>query len=294
MMVLSQSYASNRAAIHEFGRVDGYLLSRNFHANLLIISHSQAGISMDVRRVAMLSESWGVVAVRMMDDLAQGGVQRQGVDGCLCGDACLGDGVKTSPAVPRWSMWRDARWLLGLTGVCLLLGASPLIASDGTINITGSVTAGTCVVSGSGTGSAKSIAVALPAVQTSALTASGEVAARTSFSISISDCGSGVTKATTYFEPGGTVNPTTGNLRLQGSSSATLVEIQLLNGSGSSSGGAAFSPIVLGATQAGQNSATYAVSSGAATLNYYAQYYATGAATAGTANSSVQFTMLYQ
>ncbi|MHC1479168.1 fimbrial protein [Frateuria aurantia] len=176
----------------------------------------------------------------------------------------------------------------------MLLLSVPVWSSDGTINITGSVTAGTCVVTGSGTGSNKSISVSLPPVQTSALTSSGEVAARTPFTINITGCGSGVTKATTYFEPGATVDVATGNLLLQGASSATLVEIQLLNGSGSSSGGAAFSPIVLGAGQASQNSGTYTLASGSATLHYYAQYYATGASTAGTANSSVQFTMLYQ
>ena len=43
-----------------------------------------------------------------------------------------------------------------------------------------------------------------------------------------------------------------------------------------------------------QSSAPVAISSGAANLNYFAQYYAIGQATAGTVSTSVQFTMQYQ
>ncbi|MGB8419910.1 type 1 fimbrial protein [Paraburkholderia sp.] len=37
-----------------------------------------------------------------------------------------------------------------------------------------------------------------------------------------------------------------------------------------------------------------AITGGAADLKYYARYYATGAATAGTVNTQVQYTMQYQ
>ena len=37
-----------------------------------------------------------------------------------------------------------------------------------------------------------------------------------------------------------------------------------------------------------------AITDGAADLNYYARYYATGKAEAGTVNTSVQFSMQYQ
>jgi major type 1 subunit fimbrin (pilin) len=181
--------------------------------------------------------------------------------------------------------------LLAAFGVA---AAAPLAATaaDGTINITGTVTSGTCKVT-SGTGTPPTITVALPSVQASALTASGQVAARTAFNIAVTGCGSGVTKATTYFEPGPTVDTATGNLlNATGTGAATNVEVQLLNGNGGTQ--TAFSPVVLGAAQASENSSTYTLASGAATLNYYAQYYATGAATAGTVNSSVQFTMIYQ
>ncbi|MNV81153.1 hypothetical protein D3C71_1748000 [compost metagenome] len=52
--------------------------------------------------------------------------------------------------------------------------------------------------------------------------------------------------------------------------------------------------MLLGNPLALQNSQQVAVDTGGAALRYYAQYFATGAATAGAANSSVTFTMIYQ
>lgn len=164
-------------------------------------------------------------------------------------------------------------------------------AADGTINITGLVTAGTCKV---GTGSPYSQSVVLPTVQSSALTGVGTVAGSTAFSFAISGCATtgGPTKATTYFEPGANIDTTTHNLFNTGG--ATGVEVQLLNGAGSAA--TAFSPIVLGNPIATQNSGTVTISAaGGATMNYYAQYYASAATpTAGTVTSAATFTMIYQ
>ena len=44
----------------------------------------------------------------------------------------------------------------------------------------------------------------------------------------------------------------------------------------------------------GRRDMSVAVQGGSADLRYYAQYVATGAATAGSANSSVTFTLIYQ
>ncbi len=55
-----------------------------------------------------------------------------------------------------------------------------------------------------------------------------------------------------------------------------------------------FSPIKAGFADASQNSKVVTIASGSATLPYYAQYVATGAATAGAANSSVMYTIAYQ
>lgn len=161
-------------------------------------------------------------------------------------------------------------------------GANTAHAVDGTINITGKVISSTCQINGGASPAA--INVTLPNVSTTSLTAAGAVAGRTPFNIALSGCGS-LTKATTFFEPGPTVLAD-GNLKNTAATPASGVEVQLLNGD--------FSAINLGGAAAAQNSATANLTSGAGTLNYYAQYYANAAAGSGNVTSSVQFTMLYQ
>jgi len=155
-------------------------------------------------------------------------------------------------------------------------------AVDGTINITGNINASTCKINGSNS-PVTLPTVTLPTVSTTSLNASGAVAGRTPFAIALTNCGS-LTKATTFFEPGPTIMAD-GNLK-NSAGTATGVEVQLMNGD--------FSIINLSAAQSAQNSATATLTSGAGTLNYYAQYFATAAAGAGTVSTSVQFTMLYQ
>jgi len=158
-------------------------------------------------------------------------------------------------------------------------------AIDGTINITGMVSASTCKINGAV--SPVAVAVALPTVSTAALAAAGNVAGRTPFTIALTGCTVALTKAQTYFEPGPTVDTATNNLLLQGGAGvAANVELQLLN--------ADFTQILLGNAATSQNSLQANLVSGAANLNYYAQYVATGVSGAGTANSSVTFTMVYQ
>lgn len=168
----------------------------------------------------------------------------------------------------------------GLGLLALAPGAAR--AADGTINITGNVSATTCTITNAASGG--TIAVALPTVSTAALNAAGTVAGRTPFNIALSGCGT-LTKATTYFEPGPNVLP---NGHLKNNGAAGGVDIQLLNAADNS-------PIVLnGATTTAQNSQTATISGGTGSLNYLAQYYATAAATAGNVASSVQFTISYQ
>jgi len=154
-------------------------------------------------------------------------------------------------------------------------------AVDGTINISGNINASTCKINGGA--SPATIGVTLPTVSTTSLSASAAVAGRTPFSIALTNCGS-LTKATTFFEPGPTVMAD-GNLK-NATGTATGVEVQLLNND--------FSVINMAGASGAQNSAQATLTSGAGTLNYYAQYYATAAAGAGTVATSVQFTMLYQ
>ncbi|MEH6418177.1 fimbrial protein [Pseudomonas sp. CGJS7] len=170
--------------------------------------------------------------------------------------------------------------------LALALSAPALsYAADGTLQIEGSVIAPTCVLTNGPTPA--DIRVKLPAVAVSALSQSGQTAGRTPFVIRVADCDATTTQIQTYFEPGPTVNTSTNNLTLQGGgNNAGNVELQLLN--------ADHSQILLGNPSGLQNSQGVAVSGGGADLRYYAQYVATGAATAGSANSSVTFTMIYQ
>ncbi|QRR08387.1 type 1 fimbrial protein [Burkholderia sp. MS455] len=160
-------------------------------------------------------------------------------------------------------------------------------AADGTITFNGTVLAQTCTINGNGSGS-NNFNVPLQSVSTSALAAAGQYANRTPFNISLTACTPASGTVHAYFEPGPTVDTATGNLILA-AGGASNVEIQLLNGDGS------YSPIKIGAADASQNSKAVAISAaGAATLNYYAQYLATGAATAGAATSSVMYSLVYQ
>jgi major type 1 subunit fimbrin (pilin) len=156
-------------------------------------------------------------------------------------------------------------------------------ASDGTITFTGNVTAQTCTISGNGT--TNNFTVALPSVSSSSLAAAGQTAGRTAFNIALTACTPATGTVHTYFEPGATTDLTTGNL-IVATGGATNVEIGLLNSD--------FTPIKAGAADASQNSESVSIAAGSATLNYYAQYTATGAATAGKANSSVTYTLSYQ
>lgn len=184
--------------------------------------------------------------------------------------------------------------LIGSTAISQVAAAAT--NGDGTITFNGAVSAQTCTINGNGTG-AKNFTVTLPTVSSSTLATSGQTAGRTSFSIALTNCTPATGNVHTYFEPGTTTDIQTGNLILDSSNTsnaagtvpknvATNVEISLLNSD--------TSPIKAGAADASQNSKPVPITGGSATLNYYAQYIATGAATAGTANSSVMYTISYQ
>jgi major type 1 subunit fimbrin (pilin) len=159
-----------------------------------------------------------------------------------------------------------------------LLGMTAAQASDGTVTFTGSIVATSCVITGGG-----NIAVTLPPVDASALSASGKTATPTQFSIAMTACPA-TTSLHALFEIGANVDTTTGNLKNTGT--ATNVEISLLN--------SALGAINI-ATQANDGAGTglTTTTAGAYTLNYYAQYIATGAAGAGTVASSVTYSLVY-
>ncbi|MGF6898824.1 fimbrial protein [Paraburkholderia sp. GAS348] len=170
--------------------------------------------------------------------------------------------------------------LLGLAS----LGAH---AADGTITITGTVTDTTCSINGIAAGSDANKSIVLPNVTASSLAALGATAGTsnpTDLEFKLSGCTTG-TKAIANFENGTTVDQASGNLKNSGT--AQNVQIQLLN--------AGMNPINI-TTNSNNQLATDggAITGGAADLKYYARYYSTGKATAGTVNTSVQYTMQYQ
>lgn len=156
-------------------------------------------------------------------------------------------------------------------------------AADGTITINGKIGSQTCTIDGNGTGG-KDFTVALPKVATSALASGGSTAGRTPFKIALKNCSPAAGNVYTHFEAGTTVNSTTGQL-LNVSGTAKNVEVGLLNGDMTN----------LGLGKADENSKAVALSNGAAELPYYAQYVATGgAASQGTVNTSVMYSIMYQ
>ena len=125
------------------------------------------------------------------------------------------------------------------------------------------------------------IVVQLPKVSAKALNAAGTTAGKSPFAINISGCASGTYAALIWF--GYTPGIGTNSIQNSNASPASNVEVQLLNSSG--------------ASIANQQLITIApsVTTGASyTGQFYAQYYATGAAGAGGVTGIATFTMSYQ
>lgn len=160
--------------------------------------------------------------------------------------------------------------------------AAPLAAhaADGTITFNGEVTAQTCTVA---TPAGADFTVTLPTVASSALSTAGETAGRTGFSIALANCPAG--DVATYFEPGATVDNASGRLINQGS--ANNVQVQLLGDNGQ--------PIPVRASGTAQPNSQWVTvaGDGSANLDYAAEYYATGASTAGDVTTSVNYTLIY-
>ncbi|HCP1377319.1 TPA: fimbrial protein [Escherichia coli] len=179
---------------------------------------------------------------------------------------------------------RKIQFIIGMLAVA---SSSATLAYDGTINFTGKVVAQTCSVA---TGS-ENLSVVLPTVSTTTLSDETKTAGLTPFTIQLTGCttpaSTGVDKVNAYFEPNANTDYTTGNLTNTASSGASNVQIQLLNADG-------VKAIKLGQAAATQNVDTVAIDDASVTLRYNAQYYATGAATAGDVTSTVNYTIAYQ
>lgn len=184
-----------------------------------------------------------------------------------------------------------------LLAASLVLGAvSPAaFASDGTITFTGRITGQTCTITGNG--AAADFTVPLPTVGTGTLNADGNTAGRTPFNIQLSACNPNTGNVAVFFESGANADMATGRLRnaavnvpAEGDNpavnAATNVQVGVLN--------ADLTPVAIGNAYAAQNSQSVALAAGAATLQYYAQYVATGgAATAGPITTTTQYSIVY-
>ena len=168
-----------------------------------------------------------------------------------------------------------------LAASALALGSVAAHATDGTVTINGKVTDQTCKVSAN----SKDITVTLPTVGVGSLATAGTTAGRTPFTINLENCKAGDVSA--FFETGGNVDAASG--RLNNTGNASNVQVQLLSDS------SVVIPVLANAAQAPVTTkATVAKDGDSAALNYYAEYYATGAAKAGDVATSVQYTINYQ
>lgn len=183
-----------------------------------------------------------------------------------------------------------------LAASLLLAVLSPAAsASDGTITFTGRITTNTCTISGNGGGT--DFTVALPPVSASTLATAGNIAGRTPFNFQLTGCTPATADVAVYFEPGAAVDLATGRLinttvsapatdDSPGITAATNVQIGVLN--------ADLTNVAVGAAFASQNTQQVAITGGTASLQYYAQYVATGgAATAGVFTSALTYSVVY-
>lgn len=174
-----------------------------------------------------------------------------------------------------------------------ILGAATLsaqAASTGTITFNGELTDTTCEVDINGQG--PDATIPLPPVGVNKLTELGKTFGRTSFNMKLSDCVIGTegghSKVAAFFQPGNTVDLSTGRLKNVGGT-ATNVDLRLLDASNS------FAPINVGNTDQVTDMAYVDIKpDGTAFLPYAVEYYALAQTTPGTVTSSVVYNLQYK
>lgn len=178
---------------------------------------------------------------------------------------------------------------LSLVSAVLVAGLGLSAASfaaatpDGTITINGALTATTCTINGNGSGS-KDFTVTLPTVSTALLTGAGSSTGVTGFTIALTACTADV-PVHTFFNYGANVQPD-GALK-NATGTAANVEVQLLNKN--------LALLDLTKADGVQGDVSTAISGGAATMQYAAQYYSPlGGAGAGSVATSVTYNISYQ
>lgn len=173
---------------------------------------------------------------------------------------------------------------LGTSFLAVGLGCGLLSLSDISLPVTatpGTVTSISCTVSN------PAITVNLPAVAAQSLSSAGKTAGATRFSIPL-NCASGASVYVTLTDQTAPTN-TTSLLTLKPASTAGNVKLQILR-----SGGTAVNYGPESAAAGTANQWLVGPSSSTTGIPLSVQYYATGAATAGTVQASALFTLSYQ
>ncbi|WP_380182583.1 fimbrial protein [Kalamiella sp. sgz302252] len=167
---------------------------------------------------------------------------------------------------------------LSAVAVLAALNTNALAADTGIVNFTGDIISPTCaVVPADGTYN-----VPLPAVSVALLSSAGDTTDNIGFTISLTECNTATNNVYAFFEAGPNVNAD-GKLTNNGSAGNVAVELVDANGN----------VINVGSEEQAANPATVAVSDGSASLSYSARYIATGAATAGSIDTSVTYSIAY-
>nr|WP_254772512.1 fimbrial protein [Pantoea varia] len=175
---------------------------------------------------------------------------------------------------------------LSASVVSVLFASQAFALSNNTITFQGEVASETCSVTVNGN-TAKPT-VLLPTVNVSTLAASGQTAGETTFDIGVTGCTGNATAETTVSTvfAGNSVS-TAGNLsNVAATDAAANVEIQIVDTKGT----------VIDFNKGsfnGEGDLKLAAGVKAATATYTAQYYATGASTAGAVESTMQYAVSY-
>lgn len=174
---------------------------------------------------------------------------------------------------------------VNITFLAIGLGCGVLSLGNQTLAVTaanGAVTAQTCQVTNS------AIAVTLPPVSAQSLAVAGRTAGTTRFAIPLNCSGANAAVYVTLTDATAPAN-TTALLSLKPASTADNVKLRILKSDGSV---VSYGPesAVAGAA----NQWLVGPASGTTGIPLSAQYYATGAATAGTVQAGALFTMSYQ
>jgi major type 1 subunit fimbrin (pilin) len=171
--------------------------------------------------------------------------------------------------------------LVAIAAICAPLAAH----ADDTITFSGSLSATTCTVSGTGGTSSFTVDMGSPAV--SALQTAGNFTGNTNFNISLSGCAGGTATTVKPYFSGSNINASGRLVNTFGSGAATNVELQLLDEP-------ANSVVALNAAHGSQSVQNPSIATGSATLQFAARFFTpTGSATAGGFLSQITYVIDY-